>query len=99
MVRPVLILSNTPEAESCVAALEAALQDYGCPDIVNTDGIAVEQTAVRQREQCLMTQEIPSPKQHTHTKMGAIARLLPLTNPYTACRLAGVRNKYRRLQF
>ena len=30
-------LSNTLDADFCVAALEAALQDYGCPDIVNTD--------------------------------------------------------------
>ena len=30
-------LSSTLDAEFCVAVLEAALQDYGCPDIVNTD--------------------------------------------------------------
>ena len=30
-------LSNTLDADFCVAALEAALQDYDCPDIVNTD--------------------------------------------------------------
>ena len=30
-------LSNTLDGDFCVAALEAALQDYGCPDIVNTD--------------------------------------------------------------
>ncbi len=30
-------LSNTMEADVCVQALEAAMQDYGCPQIVNTD--------------------------------------------------------------
>ena len=30
-------LSNTMEADFCVQALEAAIQDYGCPQIFNTD--------------------------------------------------------------
>lgn len=30
-------LSNTLEADFCVQALEAAIQDYGCPQIFNTD--------------------------------------------------------------
>lgn len=30
-------LSNTMEADFCVDALEAAIQDYGCPQIFNTD--------------------------------------------------------------
>jgi len=30
-------LSNTLEADFCVEALEAAIQDYGCPQIFNTD--------------------------------------------------------------
>lgn len=30
-------LSNTMEADFCIQALEAAIQDYGCPQIFNTD--------------------------------------------------------------
>lgn len=30
-------LSNTMDADFCVQALEAAIQDYGCPQIFNTD--------------------------------------------------------------
>jgi len=30
-------LSNTMEADFCVQALDAAIQDYGCPQIFNTD--------------------------------------------------------------
>ena len=30
-------LSNTLEADFCVQALETAIQDYGCPQIFNTD--------------------------------------------------------------
>lgn len=30
-------LSNSLEADFCVATLEAAIQDYGCPEIFNTD--------------------------------------------------------------
>ena len=30
-------LSNTMETDFCVQALEAAIQDYGCPEIFNTD--------------------------------------------------------------
>ena len=30
-------VSNTLDAEFCVAALETARQDFGCPDIVNTN--------------------------------------------------------------
>ncbi len=30
-------LSNTLEADFCVEALEAAIDDYGCPEIFNTD--------------------------------------------------------------
>ena len=30
-------LSNTMEADFCVQALEAAIEDYGCPQIFNTD--------------------------------------------------------------
>lgn len=30
-------LSNTMDADFCVQALEAAIQDYGCPQIMNTD--------------------------------------------------------------
>lgn len=30
-------LSNTLDADFCVQALEAAIQDYGCPTIMNTD--------------------------------------------------------------
>ena len=39
-------LSNTPEADFCVQALEAAIQDYGYPQIFNTDhGIQFTSTA------------------------------------------------------
>ena len=30
-------LSNTLDADFCIQALEAAIQDYGCPEIFNTD--------------------------------------------------------------
>ncbi|MBA3755339.1 MAG: hypothetical protein H0X02_03525 [Nitrosomonas sp.] len=30
-------LSNTMDADFCVQALEAAIQDHGCPQIFNTD--------------------------------------------------------------
>ena len=30
-------LSNTLDADFCIEALEAALHDYGCPEIFNTD--------------------------------------------------------------
>ena len=30
-------LSNTLDADFCIQALEAAIQDYGCPKIFNTD--------------------------------------------------------------
>ena len=30
-------LSNTLDADFCVQALEATIQDYGCPQIMNTD--------------------------------------------------------------
>ena len=30
-------LSNTLDADFCIEALEAAIQDYGCPEIFNTD--------------------------------------------------------------
>ena len=30
-------LSNTLNADFCIQALEAAIQDYGCPEIFNTD--------------------------------------------------------------
>ncbi len=30
-------LSNTIDADFCVQALEAAIQDHGCPQIFNTD--------------------------------------------------------------
>ena len=39
-------LSNTLEADFCVQALEAAIQDYGYPQIFNTDqGIQFTSTA------------------------------------------------------
>ena len=30
-------LSNTLDADFCIQALQAAIQDYGCPEIFNTD--------------------------------------------------------------
>lgn len=30
-------LSNTLDADFCVQALETVIQDYGCPQIMNTD--------------------------------------------------------------
>ncbi len=30
-------LSNTLDADFCIQTLEAAIQDYGCPEIFNTD--------------------------------------------------------------